>query len=136
MSERVRSVVERKQRCGGLDAVAGERDEHEPAIHGQCVDDLRRCKRVLHDDRRLNAFDPDDAAEVLGVGVDEEADVLRHVAAEQQPDAPDEQICRPRVSAWIVDRVRPELAEHADLEFGVLTGGNRDLRRGRRHRET
>ena len=83
---------------------------------------------VLHDEIRADVLvTPDCAAQVGGVGFYEERDVLRHLAAEQQADAANEQVLLGVVLDRVLEPVALELPQHTQLEIDVVVDRDLDL---------
>lgn len=88
--------------------------------------------RVWHDDRRTDVgARRKRLAQVGRVRLDEERDLLRHLTAEQQPDAADEHTLPGVVSRRPLDALRLELARYTEPEVHLAVDC-KDVRRDQR----
>lgn len=130
--EGVDAVVDRQKCRRALNAVARERDEHQPGVEREGVGRFQRGEGVLKNQGWLNVLPARQLlAEVRRISYDEERDVLRDLSRKEQAQASHEQIVRVGLVIRIANRVGLKLAEDSELEVHIVVGFDDDLRPGR-----
>src|SRR5581483_4564073 len=120
-----------------LQAVARDRGQHQPRIDHQLRTHLVFDICVLQEQRDLGVLRAggERLVDVRRVGLDEEREVRRDLAAEEKTRAADEDVLRVTARRGILKLLRLRLQEDAELQIDVVIDLDRHLCRGGRGEE-